>query len=274
MENKSILLLRHHPMRLKFDNPFYKEQTENDLSEYMVIDVTSRIASDKAFMAEHPDFAKELSPFFIGPVVSSDGVTAQIFEIFWQCGKVYPCHDSGGQPNAGFFEWRNSFYSQEQCSKELMRHACRSLGYVNRDARYFAYYDSKEGRYLPLNYVEARKKVYFPEYAKLVYNTGSFGFLKSLVDSGQKIALVDFDACNYNEACAMKKQYQAYLNKCKSNGVRLDRTEADFLSIRSMKDLVNCSYLPAGHGCVLKAMLQGDIEVVDGKVVDRAGILV
>ena len=47
-------------------------------------------------MKEHPTFAKDLSPFFIGPVVSSVGAKANIFEIFWQCGKVYPCHDNYG----------------------------------------------------------------------------------------------------------------------------------------------------------------------------------
>jgi hypothetical protein len=273
MENKNILLLRHHPMNVHFTNTFYTNQTENNLSDYIIFDVTSRVERNKDFMKEHPTFARDLSPFFIGPLVSSDGVKAEIFEIFWQCGKVYPCHDQGGKPNAAYFEWRNYYYSQTECTKDLMRHTCKSLGYEHKDTLYFAYFDKEKQEYIPLNYVEARKKVYFPEYAKLIYNTESFRYLKSLVDSGKKIALVDFDACNYNEECAMVKQYEAYLNKCKKNKIVPTLTENDFTKIDSLKKLVNCSFMPVGHGCVIKALLQGDIEVVDDEVIDHAGIL-
>ena len=93
----------------------------------------------------------------------------------------------------------------------------KSLGYEHRDARYFAYFDKEKGEYIPLNYVQARKRIYFPEYAKLVHNTESFLYLKSLVDSGKKVALVDFDAVNYNEPCAMRKRYESYVNKCKQD---------------------------------------------------------
>jgi hypothetical protein len=273
MENKNILLLRHHPMNVHFTNTFYTNQTENNLSDYIIFDVTSRVERNKEFMKEHPTFARDLSPFFIGPLVSSDGVKAEIFEIFYQCGKVYPCHDQGGKPNAAYFEWRNYYYSQTDCTKDLMRHTCKSLGYEHKDTLYFAYFDKEKQEYIPLNYVEARKRVYFPEYAKLIYNTESFRYLKSLVDSGKKIALVDFDACNYNEERAMVKQYEAYLNKCKKNKIVPTLTENDFTKIDSLKKLVNCSFMPVGHGCVIKALLQGDIEVVDDEVIDHAGIL-
>ena len=81
MENKNILMLRHHPMNVLFTNTFYTSQTENDLSDYIIIDVTSRIERNKSFMAEHPNFGKELSPFFIGPVITSNGTKANIFEV-------------------------------------------------------------------------------------------------------------------------------------------------------------------------------------------------
>ena len=273
MENKNILLLRHHPRNVYFTNSFYTSQTENNLAEYMIFDVTSRVTINKAFMEEHPNFAKELSPFFVGPLTSSDGVRAEIFEIFWQCSKVYPCHDDNGKPNDAYFEWRNYFYSQTECTKDLMRHSCKSLGYEHSDTRYFAYFDKEKGEYVPLYYVEARKKVYFPEYAKLIYNTESFQYLKSLVDSGKKIALVDFDACNYNELCAMQKEYMAYVNRCKRNKVAPTLTEDDFTNIKSLKDLINALFMKVGHGCVIKALLQGDIEIVNGEVVDHIGLL-
>ena len=155
-----------------------------------------------------------------------------------------------------------------------MRHTCKSIGYEHKDARYFAYFDKKIGDYIPLDYVEARKKVYFPEYAKLIYNTESFQYLKSFVDSGKRIALVDFDACNYNEKCAMQKEYVAYINRCKKEKITPTHTETDFLNITSLRELVNAPFMKVGHGCVIKALLQGDLEIVDGEVVDRAGILI
>jgi hypothetical protein len=115
--------------------------------------------------------------------------------------------------------------------------------------------------------------VYFPEYAKLIYNTESYQYLKSLVDIGKKIALVDFDACNYNEPCAMQKEYTAYVNKCKKDKVAPTLTEDDFTNIKSFKGLINTPFVKVGHGCVIKALLQGDLEVVNGEVIDHAGIL-
>jgi hypothetical protein len=98
--------------------------------------------------------------------------------------------------------------------------------------------------------------------------------LKSLVDGGGKDALVDFDACNYNEPCAMKKEYTAYIKSWKKDKLSPSLTEADFLEINSLGRLVNSPFMRVGHGCVIKALLQGDIEVVDGGVVDHAGILI
>ena len=41
-----------------------------------------------------------------------------------------------------------------------------------------------------------------------------------------------------------------------------------------MKDVINCPFLKAGHGFVLKALLQGDIEVMDdGSIKDNIGVL-
>ena len=275
MENKNIIMLKHHPMNVKFTNTFYTNQLdENDnIENYIVIDVTSRIERNKEFMKEHPSFAKDLSPFFIGPVISSDGVKANIFEIFWQAGKVYPCHDNNGKPNEAYFEWRNKFYSAEKCTKDLMRHTCKDLGYEHKDTKYFAYFDKKKNDWRALNYVESRKLVYVKEYAKLVYDTDSFKWLKSLVSEGYKIALVDFDAYNYYSDRAKGKYYEFYLNKCKRDGIKPTRKLMDFLNIKNMKDVCNCPFMAGGHAFVLKMLLQGDIDVANGEVIDKSGVL-
>ena len=274
MENKNIILLKHHILNVKYTNTFYLNQTDNgDLSDYVVIDVTSRVERDKQFMEEHPTFAKDLSPFYIGPLVSSDGAKANIFEIFWQCGKVYPCHDDNGKPNKDFFIWRNEFYSKEKCTRDLMRHTCKSIGYEHKDTLYFAYFNKNTNDWEALDYVEARKRVYFPEYIKLIYNSESYKWIKSLVDEGKKVALVDFDAINIYSKQARTKAYESYINKCKQSGNKPTLTEDDFQKLDNIKDFVSCSFLVVGHAVAIKALLEGDLEVVDGEVIDHIGLL-
>ena len=273
MENKNIILLHRHFIDYKNNFTVYQNQVDDSINNYILIDVTSHVRKNKAFIEKHPGFEKDLSPFFIGPVVSSDGVTANIFEIFWQCGKVYPCHDNNGQPTEEFFKWRNEFYKRDKASGSLMRHACKDLGYENKDCRYFAYYDKEQKKYIPLGYVESRKKVYIREYAKLVANTESFKWLKSLVDSGKKIALLDFDGFNYYSYKGMKKLYEGYVNKCEKNKRPVTVNEEAYHKIKTIKDAINCPFLPVGHGFVIKMLLEEDIKVVNGEVVDENQIL-
>ena len=40
-----------------------------------------------------------------------------------------------------------------------------------------------------------------------------------------------------------------------------------------MKSAINFAETPVGHAFVVKALLQGDLSVVDGKVIDPLGML-
>jgi len=267
MENKNIILLKHHPMNVKFTNPFYVKQVEDKLEDYLIIDVTSRIGRNKEFLKEHPNFDKELSPFFIGPVVTSDGLTSFVFEHFWQCSKVYPCHYKNNKLTPEFFEWRKKWFEKSAVTdKNATRHPNIELGYGAGDCLFSVIYE--DGKYKHLNYVEARKKLYYPEYAKQVYQSNAFKWLKSLVSEGKKIALVDFDAYNYYSENSMKARYLSLKKKYPTTTL----TEADFTNVKNMKDVINFSPLACGHAFVLKAMLEGDIEVKDGKVIDHIGL--
>ncbi len=274
MENKNIILLKHHPMNVKFTNTFYLNQTDNgDLSDYVIIDVTSRIERNKEFMKEHPTFAIDLSPFFIGPVISSDGVTANIFEIFWQCGKVYPCHNDNCKPNEEYFKWRNEMFAKKKLSKKYLRHPNKMLNCEHSDTLYFLHYNKDRKEYEKLNFVDSRKKFYVEAYAKYAVNTDSYKWLKSLVDSGKKIALVDFDAFNYYDEVAKTKIYNSYINKCKKKGWTPKQSLEDFLNIKNMNDFYDASFISTGHASVLKMLLEGDIEVIDDKIIDHIGVL-
>jgi len=265
MENKNIIGLRLPFCKLKLENAFYTNQCPN-LNEYIVVDTTSR---NKAY-------ARDLSPFFLGPVTGPDGATASTVETFFQCGKAYPCHDNNGTPNEAYFRWRDEMYGKEigELSKQDLRHPQRQLGYEASDCLYFPWYDVESGKYIPLDYVSSRKKVYIPNYARLVSQTKTFQALKKLVKEGKKIALADFDAYNYHYEPAMLKKYESYVARCKKDHIAPTIPQAAFTNIKTMRDVVNCPFMPAGHSFVIKALLQGDLEVTKaGAVIDHSGIL-
>ena len=251
-------------MNLKYTNTWYTSQVSDNLSDYVVIDVTSRVLRDKEFMSQHPNFHKDVSPFYLGPLTSSDGLTCHIFEHFWQASKVFPCHIMLGKLTPEFFSWRKSWYEMEHVkNKSESRRPHTLLGYKDSDCLFSVYYE--DGEYKPLTYVEARKKMYIPEYAKLIVKTESYKWIKSLYDSGKKIALVDFDGYNYYYDRAKEKLYNSYLNKCKRPSIRKE----DYLALDSMKKVIDCGFTPAGHSFIIKMLLEGDIEVVNGKVIDH-----
>jgi len=274
MENKNIVLLKRHFVNYKPENlkttAVYVNQCPN-LQDYEMIDVTSHNRDS--------EFKSQISPMFVGPCIAPDGAVAQCLEELWQAAKVYPCFVKDGEPTAEYFEWRNKWYSYPKpglnSKKEikLLRHLNEELGAEHSQTLYTCWYNTETKKYDHLAYVEARKRVYFPEYAKVVYNSPAFKELKKKVDSGAKVVLMDYDCFNYYYGREKERAYQRYLNDCKKNNIPTHGTLNDFMNINSIKDLVDCPYARVGHGVALKALLQGDLEVVDGKVIDHSGIL-
>jgi len=71
----------------------------------------------------------------------------------------------------------------------------------------------------------------------------------------------------------MKIRYRAYVLRCKKRKVPVIRTEKDFTDIKDMRSAIGFADTPVGHAFVIKALLQGDIEVVNGKVIDHIGMI-
>ena len=167
-------------------------------------------------------------------------------------------------------------YSKKQgeIPKPIMRHPYHAFGYEADDMLYWAYWNSEKGEYEHLSYLEGRKKVYVPEYAKLVANSDALKWMRSLLEQGKKIALLDFDGFNYYNEESMKVRYRAYVLKCKKEHRPILVGEKDFTDIKDMKSAIEFPHTPVGHAFVVKALLQGDLEVVDGKVIDHMGLAV
>jgi len=235
IEDRNIVMLRHSFNNLSWDHPYYVKQC-SDIDERIVYDVTSR--------NPRTEFIRQISPMFVGPVVTGDGINAKCFEMYWQCSKVYPCHAFMGEPTEEYWAWRKEMFSKgiDEATTYEKRHPNRKLKMKPSQCMYSLWYNKETGEYERLGYVESRKKEYIVEYAKLIAGTEAFKEMKDLYDSGKKLALVDFDACNY------------------------------YNDGKTIKDMIN-GYKPAGHGYVIKMLLEGDIEVVDGKVIDNIGVL-
>ena len=261
-------------MNLKHINAWYKSQVADDLNDYVIIDVTSRVTRDKDFMREHPGFNKDISPFFLGGFKTSDGLTARVFEHFWQASKVFPCHfdkvTNSLKPE--YFAWRKKWFEMEKVTdKSASRRPHSLLGYKDGDCLFSVRYVN--GVWERMNYVEARKKMYIPEYAKLVVKTESFKWMKRLYDEGKKIALIDFDGYNYYYDHAKEKLYNSYITKCKKNNAEPVHTLEDFLNLKTMQDVIDCGFTPAGHGFIIKMLLEGSLEVIDDQIIDHIGVL-
>lgn len=175
------------------------------------IDVTSRSTT----------WGRGMSPFILGPCDCSfpNGRSWNV-ENAWQYSKVYECHDDNGRPNAEWYEWAMSGFVSKQARRYPMG---IKMGKYPKPL-YSWYHGKKYG------YVEARKKIYIPQYAKCLAKSEAYSHLKAVLEMGINVAMRDFD------------------------GYRVDA-----LGI-SYHDLVECASRPLGHAFVIAMCLNGDIH--------------
>ena len=153
---------------------------DEDPNDGIVINVTSRSSSK---------FGRRLSPFFLGPLAMPGLTISQNVENAWQFSKVYDMHVGvDGEPNAKYFQWRDKGWASTHAYRYPMGKGAVPL---------YSYYNSEK-----LDYIEARKKIYFPCYSACVMEQDSWGhwaFLelfelyRSLRGTGRTLYLRDFD---------------------------------------------------------------------------------
>lgn len=128
---------------------------------------------------------RELSPFVLGPIATYlQGVYAQNFENLWQFSKVYKKH-------LGLFEWPSpdwEIWKSKGWRDESPHRYPMSKGAVPE----YSYWNGKK-----LGYIDARKQIYAPVYAKHVRRTESFKLLKQLYLTSDVIVLRDYDAYDH-----------------------------------------------------------------------------
>lgn len=235
IDDRRIVMMKHSPRYESVYSTFYREQCD-DLSERIIFDVTSRNPNRA--------FAKQVSPMYMGPVITGDSMNAECFEVYWQSGKLYPCHALLGKPTADYWEYRKQRFSTpiDGLGNIEKRYPNRMLHCQTKDCQGYIWYNKETGKYEILGWVASRKKAYIREYAKLFVKTDAYQEIKKVYESGKKIALIDFDVYNYYKE---------------------DKTIFDVINENRQ----------AGHGYVIKMLLEGAIDVVDGDVIDNIGIL-
>lgn len=160
-----------------------------------------------------------LSPFML------PSPPAENFENLWQFSKVYASQvDQDGNPTNGWFWWRRLGFADARAHRYPM-----GKGAIPLYSIYPQPYDNRETKHL--GYIDARKRIYAPEYAKNVAETDAYQELERLYHSyGKDIILLDYDAYDH-QALGM-----------------------------SLRDVINRPDKKMGHAFVLMMMLKGELE--------------
>lgn len=176
------------------DNLLVVRLGEKVPSDYFSLDVTSRNAKLKNY----------LSPFFLGPVSSPDGLTAHVVENLWQFGKLYPqLADEYGNPTEEFFKWRLEGFNDPKAHRHTLP-----------GKPLYHWWNGER-----LGYIESRKRVYIPVYTMAIMQRPEvLRQLKQYLEKGGKVAIRDYDGFNFKKNGFDYESYMNYDKKILGHG--------------------------------------------------------
>ncbi len=154
--------------------PIYEKQNDPN---GVYINTTSRSTDE---------WTKQLSPFYLGPCELYEGIIAKNMENAWQFSKVYDCHvDANDDPTIQYFEWAVNGWNSNYAHRYPMGKGAKPK---------YSYWNEHK-----LSYIEARKHIYVPLYAKAVLKTDAYKKLQDIIASDKHLYLLDFDAYKHRE---------------------------------------------------------------------------
>ncbi len=158
-------------------------------------------------------WSRGLSPFYVGPIPLYTSGTSVNMENAWQFSKVYSEFvGPDGNPTPEYFAWAQQGWADSYAHRYPMG--------KGRKPEY-SWWDSEK-----LDYLSARKRIYFPLYARAVAVTDVFRELLGLYRRTGSATLWDFDGYDY---AAQGK---------------------------SLRDVINDPTRPMGHAFVLAHLLE------------------
>lgn len=127
-----------------------------------------------------------LSPFIIGPCKLYADFESKNVENGWQFSKTYDIHvGQDGLPTHEYFQWAQDGWNNPRGIRYPMGKGAKPA---------YSWWNGEK-----LGYIEARRKIYIPLYAKAVLKTDSWYMLKNLYEKEEQIALRDFDGYDHDE---------------------------------------------------------------------------
>lgn len=160
-------------MSIKVISIFEKETDPNGI----YVNTTSKAEND---------WQRDLSPFHLGPCDLYDGYVGKNMENSWQYSKVYPEHaDANDMPTEKYTKWAEAGWANPRAVRYPMGKGRIPL---------YSWWDGEK-----LGYIEARKRIYAPLYARAVLQTAGFKHLQELVNQGKTIYLKDYDAYRHED---------------------------------------------------------------------------
>lgn len=162
------------------------------------------------------------SPFLLGPVNLYNGFKATCVENGWQFSKIYPCHtvsikNRGICITPKYWKWAKAGWENNRAQRRPMGRGSKPLFSLWKSKRY--------------DYINARKHIYIPLYAKAVFKLKAYEKLKRKYNSLGYLCIKDFDGYDY---------------------IKLGMT---------LEDVLNEPRKIMGHGHVLAMMLDQHISV-------------
>jgi hypothetical protein len=141
-------------------------------------------------------WSQGLSPFIVGPVEMYDGLESYNMENAWQYAKVYAEHVGYDDvPTEEYWEWAKEGWACRRAHRYPMGRGAKPK---------FSWWDGEA-----LDYIEARKKIYIPLYARAVSKTTAFAKLRAIYEERGEVTLWDFDGYDHR---ALGMSYKDVVN--------------------------------------------------------------
>ena len=148
------------------------------LPDELVINTTSRSSVP---------WSRGISPFYLGPIPLYEGAVcpqATNLENAWQFSKVYPVHmDANNEPTEEYFAWAKAGWEDPKGHRYPMG--------KGKNPAYSLWAGEK------LGYIDARKKIYIPLFARAVAASPAYARLLDLYKRNDNITLWDFDGYDH-----------------------------------------------------------------------------
>jgi len=162
------------------------------------------------------DWRQDLSPFSLGPCELYDNHIAQNVENAWQYSKVYKAHtEENGDPTDEYWAWAKKGWADTTPHRYPM-----GKGAVPECSLW-------KGQ--KLGYIDARKQIYAPLFARALTKTEGWQVLVEMYNTSEKLYLRDWDGWS------MKRHGMA-----------------------SLTDVLNNPKRKMGHAFVIKMLLDND----------------